>query len=246
MLLVIPCYKESTRLPDFLQELCKTAEASQLPIKILTVDDGSGPEEAELMFSLVQRLQEKFNLLLDALILEQNQGKGGAIYSGWNEADPQMYKWIAFVDADGAISPEETLNFLSQTKSGNKEQRTCLWSVRVTGEGKEVNRTKVRQALGNIFRSIVKFTFNLPVRDTQCGLKCLPTKAYQKIQNKLIEKRFVFDIELAAHLTRQGYKLKEIPVNWHESPGSTINIKSAFKMLFSLFVIRWRLLTRKS
>ncbi|MDA7605759.1 glycosyltransferase [Verrucomicrobia bacterium] len=242
----MPCYKESTRLPDFLQELCKTAEASQLPIKILTVDDGSGPEEAELMFSLVQRLQEKFNLLLDALILEQNQGKGGAIYSGWNEADPQMYKWIAFVDADGAISPEETLNFLSQTKSGNKEQRTCLWSVRVTGEGKEVNRTKVRQALGNIFRSIVKFTFNLPVRDTQCGLKCLPTKAYQKIQNKLMEKRFVFDIELAAHLTRQGYKLKEIPVNWHESPGSTINIKSAFKMLFSLFVIRWRLLIRKS
>lgn len=233
-------------MPDFLQELCKTAEASQLPIKILTVDDGSGPEEAELMFSLVQRLQEKFNLLLDALILEQNQGKGGAIYSGWNEADPQMYKWIAFVDADGAISPEETLNFLSQTKSGNKEQRTCLWSVRVTGEGKEVNRTKVRQALGNIFRSIVKFTFNLPVRDTQCGLKCLPTKAYQKIQNKLMEKRFVFDIELAAHLTRQGYKLKEIPVNWHESPGSTINIKSAFKMLFSLFVIRWRLLIRKS
>ena len=233
-------------MPDFLQELCKTAEASQLPIKILTVDDGSGPEEAELMFSLVQRLQEKFNLLLDALILEQNQGKGGAIYSGWNEADPQMYKWIAFVDADGAISPEETLNFLSQTKSGNKEQRTCLWSVRVTGEGKEVNRTKVRQALGNIFRSIVKFTFNLPVRDTQCGLKCLPTKAYQKIQNKLMEKRFVFDVELAAHLTRQGYKLKEIPVNWHESPGSTINIKSAFKMLFSLFVIRWRLLTRKS
>ena len=233
-------------MPDFLQELCKTAEASQLPIKILTVDDGSGPEEAELMFSLVQRLQEKFNLLLDALILEQNQGKGGAIYSGWNEADPQMYKWIAFVDADGAISPEETLNFLSQTKSGNKEQRTCLWSVRVTGEGKEVNRTKVRQALGNIFRSIVKFTFNLPVRDTQCGLKCLPTKAYQKVQNKLMEKRFVFDVELAAHLTRLGYKLKEIPINWHESPGSTINIKSAFKMLIPLFAIRWRLLINKS
>ncbi len=233
-------------MPDFLQELCETAEASKLPIKILTVDDGSGPKEAEFMVSLVQRLQEKFNLLLGALILEQNQGKGGAIYSGWNEADPKIYKWIAFVDADGAISPEETLNFLSQTKSDNEEQKTCLWSIRVTGEGKEVNRTKVRQALGNIFRRIVKFTFNLPVRDTQCGLKCLPTKAYQKVQNKLMEKRFVFDVELAAHLTRIGYKLKEIPINWHESPGSTINIKSAFKMLISLFVIRWRLLINKS
>ncbi len=233
-------------MPDFLQELCETAEASQLPIKILTVDDGSGPKEAEFMVSLVQRLQEKFNLLLGTLILEQNQGKGGAIYSGWNEADPKIYKWIAFVDADGAISPEETLNFLSQTKNDNEEQQTCFWSIRVTGEGKEVNRTKVRQALGNIFRSIVKFTFNLPVRDTQCGLKCLPTKAYQKVQNKLMEKRFVFDVELAAHLTRLGYKLKEIPINWHESPGSTINIKSAFKMLISLFAIRWRLLINKS
>lgn len=233
-------------MPDFLQELCETAEASQLPIKILTVDDGSGPKEAEFMVSLVQKLQEKFNLLLDALILEQNQGKGGAIYSGWNEADPQIYKWIAFVDADGAISPEETLNFLSQTQSDNEDQKTCLWSVRITGQGKEVSRTKVRKALGNIFRSIVKITFNLPVRDTQCGLKCLPTKAYQMIQNKLMEKRFVFDVELAAHLTRQGYKLKEIPINWHESPGSTINIKSAFKMLISLYVVRWRLLISKS
>jgi glycosyltransferase involved in cell wall biosynthesis len=197
------------------------------------------------MVSLVQKLQEKFNLLLDPVILKQNHGKGGAIYSGWDEADPQIYKWVSFVDADGAISPEETLNFLSQTISSNEDQKTCLWSVRVNGEGKEVNRTKVRQALGNIFRRIVRFTFNIPVRDTQCGLKCVPTKAYQKIQNKLMEKRFVFDVELAAHLTRQGYKLKEIPVNWQESPGSTINIKSAFKMLISLFVIRWRLLINK-
>ena len=68
------------------------------------------------MISLIKRLQAKFSLLLDALILEKNQGKGGAIYSGWDQADPEKYKWIAFVDADGAISPQETLNFLSQTQ----------------------------------------------------------------------------------------------------------------------------------
>ena len=198
------------------------------------------------MISLIKRLQDKFSLLLDALILEKNQGKGGAIYSGWDQADPEKYKWIAFVDADGAISPQETLNFLSQTQNSKNKDKTCLWSVRITGEGKEVQRTKMRMALGNIFRSIVKFTFNLPVRDTQCGLKCLPTEAYQKIRHHLAEKRFVFDVELAVHLTRQKYKLKEIPINWDESPGSTINIKSAFRMLISLFVIRWNLLMRKS
>lgn len=243
--MVIPCYKESSRLPDFLAKLCEYSEATELPIKIQTVDDGSGPEEAEFMVSLVQRLQGKFKVLLDALIIEHNQGKGGAIYSGWDQADTSKYKWVAFVDADGAISPKETLNFLSKTQNSKNDHKTCLWSVRIEGEGKEVNRTKMRQVLGEIFRSIVKFTFNLPLRDTQCGLKCLPTEAYQKISHHLKEKRFVFDIELAAHLTRQKYKLKEIPINWHESPGSTINIRSAFRMLISLFVIRWRLLTRK-
>ena len=47
----------------------------------MTVDDGSGPEEAKKMESLVSDLQNSYDFLLDPLLVQKNQGKGGAIYS---------------------------------------------------------------------------------------------------------------------------------------------------------------------
>ncbi|MEC8657820.1 MAG: hypothetical protein VXY33_01330, partial [Verrucomicrobiota bacterium] len=64
---------------------------------------------------------------------------------------------------------------------------------------------------------------------------------YQEVRNNLTEKRFVFDVELASHLVRKKYKLQQIPIDWQESPGSTVKITSAFRMAFSLIIIRFKL-----
>ena len=242
ILLVIPCYKEGSRLPEFLNGLCETFKDSDIPLSIMTVDDGSGPQEAALMTSLIGKLQKEYNFLLDPILLKTNQGKGGAIYSGWDYANEDTFNWIAFVDADGAISPSETLRFLKGATSDNAEKKICLWSVRVNEEGKSIKRTAIRNLLGNVFRIIVKCVFFIPVKDTQCGMKCIPLKAYREICNRLTERRFVFDVELAALLTRKGYALKQIPIDWQESPGSTVKLSSAIRMLISLFIIRIKLL----
>jgi len=242
ILLVIPCYKEGSRLPEFLNGLCKIFKNSEIPVSIITVDDGSGQKEESLMTSLIKELQGDYNFLLDPILLKTNQGKGGAIYSGWDYANKNSFNWVAFVDADGAISPSETLRFLKDATSENAEKKICLWSVRVNEEGKSIKRTAIRNLLGNVFRIIVKCVFFIPVKDTQCGMKCIPLKAYREICHRLTERRFVFDVELAALLTRKGYTLKQIPIDWQESPGSTVKLSSAIRMLTSLFIIRIRLL----
>ena len=207
----------------------------------MTVDDGSGLEEAEKMRSLVSDLQNSYGFLLDPLLVQNNQGKGGAIYSGWDTAELDDFKWVAFVDADGAISSQETLRFLSLATQDNADKKKCLWSIRVKGEGKDIQRTPIRNFLGNVFRIIVKCLFNIPVKDTQCGLKCIPLKAYHEIRNRLTERRFVFDVELASLLIRNEYQLEQIAIDWQESPGSTVKMSSAFRMAASLLVIRLRL-----
>ena len=174
-------------------------------------------------------------------IHQKNQGKGGAIYSGWDTAELDDFKWVAFVDADGAISSQETLRFLSLATQDNANKRKCLWSIRVKGQGKDIQRTPIRNFLGNVFRIIVKCLFNIPVKDTQCGLKCIPLKAYHEIRNRLTERRFVFDVELASLLIRKKYQLEQVAIDWQESPGSTVKISSAFRMAASLLVIRLRL-----
>ena len=211
----------------------------------MTVDDGSGPEEAEKMRALVSDLQNSYGFLLDPLLLQKNQGKGGAIYSGWDTAELDDFKWVAFVDADGAISSQETLRFLSLATQDNADKKNCLWAIRVKGEGKAIQRTPIRNFLGTVFRIIVKCLFNIPVKDTQCGLKCIPLKAYHEIRNRLTERRFVFDVELASLLIRNEYQLEQIAIDWQESPGSTVKMSSAFRMAASLLVIRLRLFFRQ-
>ena len=193
------------------------------------------------MHELVSRLQSQYPFLESAVYLDQNAGKGGAIYAGWDSAREQDFQWLALVDADGAVSPQETIRVISEAVSIPVEAKTCTWAVRVRSDETKIRRTFLRKILGNVFRLLVKFTFNLPVRDTQCGLKCIPAEAYLKIRHHLVEKRFVFDVELCTQLVRAGFSIRENPISWSESSGSTLNFKSALRMLFSLMGVRWRI-----
>ncbi|MCH2062024.1 MAG: glycosyltransferase [Verrucomicrobiales bacterium] len=228
-------------MPEFLGNLCQQAADSGLSVQICPVDDGSGKQEADRMRDLVSRLQPQYPFLLNAVCLDKNAGKGGAIYAGWDAAGENNFQWLAFVDADGAVSPEETIRVITETVSLPTEKKNCTWAVRVHSEETRIKRTLLRKVLGNVFRLLVRFTFHLPVRDTQCGLKCIPSEAYWKVREHLIEKRFVFDVELCAQLVRAGYTIRENPISWNESSGSTLNMKSAFRMLTSLIGVRWRM-----
>lgn len=210
------------------------------------VDDGSGAAQADILRKTVEELAPRHPVLSKAVFLEKNQGKGGAVYSGWDSADEEHFDWFAFVDADGAVSASETARLLGIAAGQAAADRECLFAVRVREGGTKVRRTLIRKILGQIFRFLVKITFGLPARDTQCGLKCVPSASYREVRPLLVERRFVFDVELAARLVRAGCSIREIPISWHESPGTRLHIGSAARMLFALVAVRWRLFFKRA
>ena len=66
------------------------------------------------------------------LLVQNNQGKGGAIYSGWDTASLDEFRWVAFVDADGAITPEETLRFLNLATEENEQKKHVFGQYELT------------------------------------------------------------------------------------------------------------------
>lgn len=210
------------------------------------VDDGSGSTEADILRETIEELAPRHRVLSEGVFLDKNQGKGGAVYSGWDSADGEDFEWLAFVDADGAVSASETARLLGIAASQTPADRECLFAVRVGEGGTKVRRTFIRKILGQIFRFLVKVTFGLPARDTQCGLKCVPAIRYREVRPLLAERRFVFDVELAARLVRTGCSIREIPISWHESPGTRLHIASAARMLFALVAVRWRLFFKRA
>jgi dolichyl-phosphate beta-glucosyltransferase len=60
-------------------------------------------------------------------------------------------------------------------------------------------------------------------------------------ENDLKETRFVFDVELTLLLLKNGFRTREVPINWKEVPGSKVSVlKNSIHMLSGILRIRNR------
>jgi glycosyltransferase involved in cell wall biosynthesis len=212
ILLVIPCYNESGRLGPFLSELCAAAELLG-KISILVVEDGSDPEEQKRLSALVHATRQKYPFVREPLLLSSNLGKGGAVYAGWQAH--QSEEWLGFVDADGACSAPETMR-LARLLIAGQTSVDAIFASRIQMLGHRIQRHLHRHIIGRIYATIVSILLDIPVHDSQCGLKFIRRSAHARVSPTLEVKDFGFDIELMAALTDSGAVIEEVPIDWHE------------------------------
>ncbi len=237
ILLVIPCFRERERLPRFLPRLVETLTRSKLPVQIVVVDDGSGEEHQAWLKLYVGDLRRRFPMLREPICNPVNSGKGGAVYTGWRSVGAE-FGWLAFVDADGAIAPEEVVRLL-RTLPQQADQ--AVWAVRTGEDQTTVRRIFKRKISGVVFRRLVKKLFHFPVPDTQCGYKIVPQQAFRKIEPSLQESAFCFDVELTFRLLEAGIQIQSVPINWEESPGTRLGAHSVWAMFCSVLGLHRRL-----
>ena len=236
MLLVIPCYRESARLPRFLPELAAAVEASGLPVRIRAVDDGSGSAEQAWLRDYCAAQAQRHACVEPAQLEAANVGKGGAVYAAWEQSGGAAV--LAFVDADGAVPAREVVRLL---RAAAAEPAAAHYAVRTGEAGTKVVRDLRRRVAGQVFRRLVRWHFGFPVPDTQCGCKAVPAADFAAVVGQLTERRFTFDVELTWHLLRHGVTVRCLPIDWTESPGSRLRPASALAMYRSLRALRQRL-----
>lgn len=232
--LVIPCYRESERLPGFLQELCQALEQSKRAVRVRVVDDGSGEPERRKVEETVRRLQASYSFLDDVLALPENQGKGGAIRSGWRER-PHPCRYLGFIDADGAVRPS---GFLKVLQKGLAAEGAALvvGSRRVPGGA--VKRDWSRRVLSAAFSLLTRFSYRVDVSDTQCGCKLVAEEWYRTIESELVETGFALDIELLWRARRAGRETLEVGVDWEEQSGSKVSWSGGLELARDVFLRR--------
>jgi len=236
--LVVPCFRESKRLPAFLPGLCDQMQALN-GVEILVVEDGSGSDEGALIKSLVDSLRRNFPCLLPLLELPYNLGKGGAVYAGWNQATGS--DWLGFVDADGSCSASEVARLIEMTRASMSAPnlKAALFASRVKLLGRRVDRLFKRHLLGRVFATLVSELLGVPVYDSQCGLKLLPTVAYKTVADRLKIKGFAFDVELMVALLDTGCPIQEVPIDWSEVPGGKVRLaRDSLRMASDVIKIR--------
>jgi dolichyl-phosphate beta-glucosyltransferase len=242
-LIAIPCFRESKRLPLFLDELCKELAAAPFKALIVIVDHGSGRPEDAVTRSIVDQFRLKYPTIIgEPVFLKRNLGKGGAVYAGWKTSSthspPEL---LCFVDADGAVPASEVGRLIEELLADQSHRWDALFGSRVKLLGATVERRATRHYIGRVFATFVSVLTGIGIYDSQCGLKVIRSNAYAMVEKQLKETRFVFDVELTLILVKSGCSIREVPISWKEIPGSKVSVlKDSIRMFSGVLRIRRR------
>ncbi|MEO0795504.1 MAG: glycosyltransferase [Verrucomicrobiota bacterium] len=237
IILVTPVWNDTDRLRSFAPHLAKALKAAELDIHWIVADDGSDASERARLVELVEEIETWYSPV-ELVTVRERSFKGGAIYHAWDQF-PEA-EWVGFVDADGAIDGETTVQLIREAIT--MESNGIVIGIREHSSETPVNRKGVRQLSFHFFRILVRLLTGLQCKDTQCGIKIVAGPLYRKVASTLQERGFVFDVELLALLKAHGGELRECPIPWQEvSGGRIVPWKHAWSMIGGLIRIRRRL-----
>jgi dolichyl-phosphate beta-glucosyltransferase len=209
--IVVPARNEERRLPAGLALLC--AKAAELPgsVAIIVVDSASTDDTA----GIVRRWPP--GQIPVRLIRCTRPGKGVAVRAGLLASTAP---YVGFCDADMAAD-----------LSAMDEAVKLLLDGRPLVLGSRAHQASIVEDRHSVFRKAGAAAFRAAARriapgvtDTQCGLKFFAGPVARAAAYNLRARGFTFDIELIARCRQLGAEPTEIPVRWHDVPGSTFSV----------------------
>lgn len=225
--IVIPVLNEEKRIKNGILELEEfiSSQLKEEQIKIIIADGKSTDKTIEI----VKGLQKRFaNLYLKKI---GRRGKGFQLKKTFLEEKTDFFIQM---DIDLAVP----LKYIKELIFWLEKDYDMVIGSRLKKESK-IKRHIHRKILGLGYSFLVRLLFKTSIMDYQCGFKGLNAKKLNQILSEVKDKNWVFDTELILRGLKKGFKIKEIPVEWEEKPGSKMNIfKNSFSMFFSLLKLR--------
>ncbi len=198
---ILPAYNESKSIESNVVETCDTLEQLRCDFEVILVDDGS-PDDTYLFAARAKTYHPE---RVRVVRYDRNQGKGNALMCGTRYASGD---YVVFLDADMDLHPNQLPRFFQIMEETGADG--------VIGSKRHplsrVNYPRIRQIYSFFYYSLVRILFNLPLQDTQTGLKVFRIELLHDVFPRVLAKRFAFDIELLAIAQHLGYKLREAPV----------------------------------
>ena len=232
--IIIPAYNEEKRIQNTLLKVRDFLVQQNYEYEIIVVNDGS----TDKTLDIVNQLKSKINSLI-LIDHKENKGKGFAVRGGMLQAKGD-YK--LFMDADGSSPIEEVEKFFPYLKQGND---VVIGSRAIKGANITLAQNLQRKFLGFAFRMMTKILAGLwGFNDTQCGFKIFDAKSANDIFSKCKINGWSFDVEVLVLARKLGYLVKEVPINWHDSPGTKVKMTGMVRSVFDLLVIRWLAFSR--
>lgn len=233
--IVVPAFNEELRLPASLRRLARyLAETRQFePVEVIVVDDGSRDRTGAVAREAGPTLADA-GASLTVIRNDSNRGKGYSVRRGLLES---KHAWRLFTDADLSAPIEELDKLARDALSGGCD--LAIGSRALDRSLIGTHQPLYREAMGRVFNLHVRLLTGLRIEDTQCGFKLFSGRAASEIAARQRLAGFGFDVEQLFLARKLGFKVKEVPVRWHNSADSRVGPSDGAKAFADVLRVRW-------
>ena len=236
--IIIPCFNEERRLK--IEEFAYNVKR-HVWLHCIFVNDGS----TDGTMARIKALSALYAEQIHYIDLGNNFGKAKAVWHGFQKAFDMGYENIGYWDAD-LSTPLSAVEQMCEQLS--MPEVVMVFGSRVRLLHRHIERKAVRHYLGRLFATVASLVIGLSIYDTQCGAKIFKNNInLQRVFSKPFSTSWVFDVEIFARFTllqkHDGvtslartaieYPLQE----WHDVPGSKLNLWDFFKAAYELTTI---------
>jgi len=210
---VVPAYNEEKNISKIVKEIKNYSK------NIIIVDDGSKDSTS--------KIASKSNAIV--LIHIVNMGKGAALKTGCDFAIKNGAESIIVIDADAQHNPKDIPKFIKNLKDVD-----IIFGYRKLNKAMPL----VLQFGNWSINKVIKFLYNIKLKDSQCGYRAFTAKTYKKIRWQATD--YSMESEMIANTGKYKLKYKEVPIETiygDKYKGTTII--DGIKIVYNLFW--WRL-----
>lgn len=226
---MIPAKNEIQRLPATLDKVLSYLSALDEEWEVIVVDNGSTDDTPQLVRGYTEH-EPRIRLMR-----EERPGKGVALRTGMIAAEGKI---VLFSDADLSCPIEEEQKLRSALNSGVE---VAIASRRMADS--EVEKSLKRIVMSTVFNWIVQALALPGIKDSQCGFKAFTREAAQRLFSTGQVDGWAFDVEILFLARKFGYRIKEIPVRWHEVGGSRVSVvRDSLRMFRDIIKFRYHMM----
>lgn len=236
--IVIPAYDESRKIARDVEAAAEFLNHHQLTGEIIVVDDGSKDGTSQA----AKDVKVSPNVKMEVIRYEEHRGKGYAVRTGINHSSGQ---YVMFADSGSCVPYEDTMRGLDLLRDGACD--IAHGSRKMRGCHIEKAQSLYRRLCSKLFHWLVIHDMGIPAEftDTQCGFKMYKGDVARRLYGQAVTDGFTFDIEIIMRAQREGYRIKEFPIDWTCDRDSRLSpTRSSWRVLSELLTIR-RIMSKK-
>ncbi len=206
--IVIPVFEESEKITTDIQSASQFLAVNNLTGEIIVVDDGSTDNTAQTAEAAQTALPTDIEL---KVIRNQHRGKGFAIRTGIIQSQGN---YVMFADSGCCVPYDNVLRGLDLLKAGQCDIAHA--SRKLQGCNIIRKQTLYRRFCSWLLHRFLILYIRVPkeLTDTQCGFKIYSGDIARRLYGSCITDGFMLDVEVILRALKQGYRIKEFPIQW--------------------------------